>query len=167
MRLRKRSIEIIDAIFQALPCDTALQITQKINQAGIAVRHSSVLSEIAYLRKHSHIFGWTIPHVKRGICDDNTRHGFFAVLIEKGQYTLNATDKRKLEAGVISTIKLFITQAMNNAAAMEIAAGNSTSRNYTTQLKEWAADWKYLGRQGRKLLRTVQAEGSDGERAAQ
>jgi hypothetical protein len=157
---------ILDHLFQVLPGSSYEDLTYRINVRGCPVNVSTIAYVISILRRQSAKWGWTIPHVKRGKPMPGEEHRYFVVLLEKdGQYTIDKEDKENLARGLISTIKLLVTQSTNNAAATEMAAVNSTQKPYANMLREWSEDWKYIARQGRKLQRLViQADGTNGNR---
>ena len=161
-REQRRTQQILDNLYEILPCATMEEITDKLNARGLNVSRGAVEQVMARLRKEAPAWGWTIPHVKRGPAMNGEEHRYFAVLCTKDGWFMDSHDKGNLRKGVVSTVQLVATQTNNSAKALEAAALHSASRSYAHALRDWAEDLKYISRKGRTLTALIQADGTNG-----
>ena len=156
---------IIEQMFDVLPCATREEIAEKLTKAmRREIDCVQVAGALVHLRRERAAYGWTVPHVKRGINADGEDR-FFAVLVdEHGDYE-SYDDGVKLyhmQQGFHATAQHSATMCDNAAAAWLAIAGNVRSRNKRRKLQQHAEDMAYIARK----TATLAAEFEEGDEAA-
>lgn len=117
---------LLDLIFQALPADTYVQITTRVNAMSHLRYHAGQVKQaITHLRKHAAVYGWTVPHAQRG----NTviKEKFFAaVQNDDGSWQADPGMTEKIYEGNRGTLSEMMTKANNNAIALDMFGTQST-----------------------------------------
>ena len=146
---------LIEQLFDVLPSTTIAAIADKLSRKTRSTVTPAVVGPlITYLRSHASEYGWTIPHVKRGLNDVNGKRFFAALVNADGTYTLDETPQTAgfVKDGAISTVSHATTSLENEQAALRICADLTRSRNRRAELQDWADDMAYLARKGKRLL---------------
>ena len=117
---------LLDLIFQALPADTYVQITTRVNGMSRVKYHvGQVKTAVAHLRKYAAIYGWTVPHAKRG--NSLIKDKFFAaVQNDDGTWHADPESIGKLYEGNRGTLSEIVAKANHNATALEMFATQTT-----------------------------------------
>lgn len=71
---------------------------------------------LSHVRTHSDEWGFTIPHVARGVGE----HLYQVVSLESG--TLDADETEHIRKGAVSTLSMVATESMNEVAALNVTA---------------------------------------------
>jgi hypothetical protein len=151
---------LIDEIYSVLPADTCATIQAKLEEAGVTVSIHMVNYAIKHLRRNSAHYNWTIPHVKRGIPISGEEERYFSVRVEATGRMVTNGNNINLRQGVTSTVKQLTTEAFNNARSLEAFAGHVRNQVAAERLKDWAADFNYIGRKGNRLIELI--DGTNG-----
>jgi hypothetical protein len=144
--------DLLNLIFQVLPCDMITQVVEKVNKLTTTKYHvSQVNHAICHLRKHADEYRWTIPHAKRG-------HGlikgkyFGVVRREDGGWEPPPSGSLELlYDGNRGTLSEIATKAENNAVAIEIYATQVPSPATRRLLRRLARDQRHVSEQAKDL----------------
>jgi len=151
--------KVIEAIFDALPASTCDEIASKISKGKrFTVSTGTVNNALAHLRANCAEYGWTVPHVKRGIATNEGR--FIALLVDRdGHYELdqNADALAHITDGAANTIQQTATMMQNECAALRIAATHTRSTNSRARLNDLADDFNYIARKAAAVIRELKA----------
>jgi hypothetical protein len=148
--------EIIEILSQMPQGLTFKEMLAELNQRlpGCGWSDADLRNILVHLRKNAAHYGWTFPHVS----SNGDGRYVMAIMEKDGTFTLDDQDKASVESGMETTLKRIIQQLSNNAAALDMAA-NNTSRRYGDELKEWAADCRHEANHGKRILRKIQNDG--------
>jgi hypothetical protein len=162
--------QLINLMYEALQdgsCKTYSDLTSKINEkldgSGVYLNIGRVATAMAHLRKNCGQYGWTIPHIKRGVPNVGEEERIFYTLVDKGgNFWVSEGDRENLNRGMNSTVQQVVTEVINSAKALDGISLHVRSRLYAERMKDWADDLRYIARKGKALLRLVQADGTNG-----
>ena len=158
-RKKKRTDEVIDHMFMALPARGLLEIVDRLNKKGLNVTLSIVRKAVAHLRRHSNLYEWTIPHVKTNSEMDNK---YFVLLIDKDKnYHTDPCYRKNLAHGT-DKILLRVSTESKNQREMLLAAATATYVNpaLRAEYKEMADDCEALYRKANRVIRMNKAAGN-------
>jgi hypothetical protein len=133
---------LLDDIFQVLPCDSIADIAKKTKASKDNVRKA-----IAYLRKHSYEFGWTIPHVSStSVEHDPSQKGkYFYVILEKdGSVPIDANKRLHYTRGAYRSLVTIATMLANESQALLSCAKNERSSAKRYMLESMVKDMHFM-----------------------
>lgn len=150
-----RRDKIIDAIFFAQPATTWEEIAASINSStDLNVTRKSVELSVLHLRKHCRHYGWTIPHLKRGIPSRKDGSRIFAVLVDgDGHYCFDADPSLwgHVRRGRISTLRTAYSLLVNVSNVLQSIVKHTRKRSTKALLLEVSETIEFLARRCIKL----------------
>lgn len=151
-----RTDALLDKLYEILPAPNQRSLAAAL---GVSVGYISVL--LSHLRRHANRYGWTVPHVRRGPNTDDSQR-FFAVREDRGEgYILDDTHENRLylRQGALSTVKHISSSMSNEAAALDLAAIHTRSRNLRLELEDLAELSRFLQKRADRLAERL--DGTD------
>lgn len=147
---------LIDKMFDLLPAKSLAEIAEGL---GISIAYVNTL--LAILRKNPEYYGWTVPHVQRGI-NVNQDDRFHAVMVQRdGTWEIDEDAHADARLGAVSTVSSIITQQTNERAAFGALMQHTRSRNLRAEYADLMEDFGYMSRKLTKVLDTLR-NGTDG-----
>lgn len=133
--------QLINEMFYVLPAGSYQEIAERLSsRLGREVDWSDVNTAIADLRKAPALYGWTIPHCKRG---PYVVGRLFAVHVnEDGTRVLSSDDARRTHVGNVGTLGHVHTMLGNAAETMQTAEFHTPTLRRLAQ--SMIRDMKYL-----------------------
>lgn len=152
--------QIIEDIFDVLPAKTYYDIAKKLRTKGWNVGCGVVSNALTTLRRNPAEYGYTVPHIKRGMARRYERNEdrLICILVDRdGHYELdsNPLARKHINAGAIATAQHAATMLSNEAKALELAATNTRSINARARIKDLADDFGYVARKAVAVVRDL------------
>jgi hypothetical protein len=146
---------LIDQMFDVLPAATTAEIAEKLSRKTRSTVTTGMVSALlSHLRRNAESYGWTVPHVKRGVNADGGKRYFAALIEPDGSLYLDETPESRvfLKDGLVSTVGHAGTMLRNEAAALIAGSKMTRSRNLRAKIAEWSEDIAYIGRRAARIL---------------
>jgi len=154
--------QIIEAMFDALPATSYYELMKKINSAKRwHISIGDVSNALTHLRRNSAEYGWSVPHIKRGMAGRRDKNRLFALLVDRdGHYELDSNPEAKvhLNNGAMATTQHAATMLSNEAAALRIAATATRSLSARARMNDLCDDFEYVVRKAKSLLAEIKRD---------
>jgi hypothetical protein len=158
---KKRSVmdEIIDNIFQVLPAESALQISDRLKDRGVTIGVQYTRGALRFLRAHSDEYQWTVPHVSSVVIPGDLK--YFHLLLEKdGTFHCDPMFLSHLADGTEHIVKRIATESRNQCGMLRAAANATYLRpNIRQELREMADECAGIHSKARRVLRYLKDNG--------
>src|SRR4029077_2044618 len=142
--------KIVEALWRALrqPATTVEELTERVSTImGESVSEAMVNTSIAHLRKNSAASMWTIPHVKRGVANENGDDDgrYIRVSVDRDGsiwFDDDADAARHTDNGTISGLRHIVTMGRKNISALQARIAHTRSIKMKAALKELIVDYE-------------------------
>lgn len=143
---------LLRGIYAVLPCSSLEEIQAKLKARGLDVSMTTIEQGLFHLRKYANIYGWSVPHVKRG--NNSEGRQYFAVLRDKEKgFVLPKEYETYSRKGFNGSISHIANMGRSESVALRMMLQSIKSRAAREVAEELIIDLEYISKKAKALLR--------------